>query len=148
MLQAEVRRRGRLIRRCTAVNDVVVSRGALSRIIQMTLYINGERVTDAGTVVNLSNPASYATNTALLGASVDQAQPPTSDFYRGILDEVGVYDGAFDDDQAQAVQRIARRAEQLDKLGVVGPGMAGQELVDQYRIACGCFGGTNSHYHE
>lgn len=44
MLQAEVRRRGRLVRRCTAVNDVVISREAYSRLIEMTLFVNGEKV--------------------------------------------------------------------------------------------------------
>ncbi len=44
MLSAEVRRGGRLVRRCTAVNDIVISRGALSRIMHMTLFINGQEV--------------------------------------------------------------------------------------------------------
>jgi len=44
MLQAEVRRNGRLVRRCSAVNDVVVSREAWSRLIEMTLFIDGEKV--------------------------------------------------------------------------------------------------------
>ena len=44
MLQAEVRRNGKLIRRCAAVNDVVVSREAFSRIIEITLFINREKV--------------------------------------------------------------------------------------------------------
>jgi len=44
MLQAEVRRRGRLVRRCSAVNDIVISREAYSRLIEMTLFINGEKV--------------------------------------------------------------------------------------------------------
>ena len=44
MLQAQVRRRGKLVRRCSAVNDVVVSREAISRIIELTLFINGEKV--------------------------------------------------------------------------------------------------------
>ena len=46
MLRAEVHRNGRLIRRCSAVNDVVVSREAWSRIIEITLSINGEKVND------------------------------------------------------------------------------------------------------
>ena len=46
MLRAEVRRNGRLVRRCSAVNDVVVSREAWSRIIEITLSINGEKVND------------------------------------------------------------------------------------------------------
>ena len=44
MLLAEVRRGKRLIRRCSAANDIVISREALSRLIEMTLFINGERV--------------------------------------------------------------------------------------------------------
>lgn len=44
MLQAQVRRRGRLLRQCVAVNDIVISREAFSRIIEMTLYINGQMV--------------------------------------------------------------------------------------------------------
>ena len=44
MLQVEVRRKGRLLRRCSAVNDVVVSREAWSRIIEITLSINGGKV--------------------------------------------------------------------------------------------------------
>jgi NAD+ kinase len=49
MIQAEVLRptnRGlRKIRQCVALNDVVISRGAFSRIIEMRLFINGEQVT-------------------------------------------------------------------------------------------------------
>ena len=48
MLQAEVRRKGKCVRRCTAVNDVVISREAFSRIIDMTLFINGEEVNTFG----------------------------------------------------------------------------------------------------
>lgn len=44
MLQAQVRRNGKLVKQCTAVNDVVISREAFSRIIEMTLYINNEKV--------------------------------------------------------------------------------------------------------
>ena len=44
MLQAVVRRNGKFVRRCTAVNDVVVSREAFSRVIDMRLFINGEEV--------------------------------------------------------------------------------------------------------
>jgi len=49
MIQAEVLRpngRGfRKIRQCVALNDVVISREAFSRIIEMRLFINGEQVT-------------------------------------------------------------------------------------------------------
>lgn len=44
MLQAEIRRKGRLVRRCTAVNDIVISREAFNRVINMTLHINGEQI--------------------------------------------------------------------------------------------------------
>ena len=44
MLQAEVWRGRKLVRRCTAVNDIVISREAYSRIIEMALSINGENV--------------------------------------------------------------------------------------------------------
>jgi len=44
MLQAEIRRKGRLVRRCAAVNDVVISREAMSRMVEMTLFINGAKV--------------------------------------------------------------------------------------------------------
>jgi len=44
MLRAEVYRRGKLLRRCTAVNDAVVSRQAFNRVIEMTLFIDGEKV--------------------------------------------------------------------------------------------------------
>jgi NAD+ kinase len=48
MIQAEVLRpngRGlRKIRQCVALNDVVISREAFSRIIEMRLFINGEQV--------------------------------------------------------------------------------------------------------
>ena len=44
MLHAEVRRKGRLVRRCAAVNDVVISREAMSRMVEMTVFINGDRV--------------------------------------------------------------------------------------------------------
>ena len=44
MLQAEILRNGGRIRRCTAVNDIVISREAFSRIIEMTVYINEEEV--------------------------------------------------------------------------------------------------------
>ena len=44
MLQAEIRRKGRTIRKCTAVNDVVISREAFSRVIDITLFINREKV--------------------------------------------------------------------------------------------------------
>ena len=44
MLQTEVRRRGRIVRRCTAVNDVVISRAELSRIVEITLYLDGRKV--------------------------------------------------------------------------------------------------------
>ncbi len=44
MLQGEVLRNGRIVRRCTAVNDLVVSREAYSRVVDMRLFINGEEV--------------------------------------------------------------------------------------------------------
>jgi NAD+ kinase len=44
MLCAEVRRGKRLIRTCTAVNDIVISRAAFSRIIDMQLLVDGEKV--------------------------------------------------------------------------------------------------------
>ena len=44
MLRAEVRRGKRLVRRCTAVNDIVISREAFNRVITMTLRIDGENV--------------------------------------------------------------------------------------------------------
>jgi NAD+ kinase len=44
MLRAEVRRGKRLIRRCAAVNDIVLARAAFSRIIEMRLIIDGEKV--------------------------------------------------------------------------------------------------------
>jgi len=44
MLQAEVRRKGALVRRCSAVNDIVISREAYSRLIEMTLFIDGQKV--------------------------------------------------------------------------------------------------------
>jgi len=44
ILRAEIRRKNRLLRRCTAVNDIVISREAFNRIIDLTLYINGEKV--------------------------------------------------------------------------------------------------------
>lgn len=44
MLRAEVVRSGRVMRRCTAVNDAVISREALNRIIEMRLFIDGEEV--------------------------------------------------------------------------------------------------------
>ena len=44
MLQAEVRRKGRLVRKCSAVNDIVICREAMSRMIEMTVLINGEKV--------------------------------------------------------------------------------------------------------
>jgi NAD+ kinase len=49
MIQAEVLRphKGglRKIRQCVALNDVVISREAFSRVIEMRLFINGEQVT-------------------------------------------------------------------------------------------------------
>lgn len=44
MLHAEVYRRGRLLRQCAALNDVVLSRGAFSRVIDLRLFVNGEQV--------------------------------------------------------------------------------------------------------
>lgn len=44
MLRAELRRKGRIIRRCSALNDVVISRDAFSRVIKIRLFINGEPV--------------------------------------------------------------------------------------------------------
>jgi len=44
MLHAEVRRAGRLIRGCAALNDVVISRDSFSRVIGMRLFIDGEHV--------------------------------------------------------------------------------------------------------
>ena len=44
ILRAEVRRKGRLVRRCMAVNDVVISRAAWSRLIEITLRVNGEKI--------------------------------------------------------------------------------------------------------
>jgi len=44
MVRGEVRRKGKLVRRCVAANDIVISREAYSRLIEMTLFINGEKV--------------------------------------------------------------------------------------------------------
>jgi len=44
ILKAEVRRKGRLVRRCMAVNDIVISRAAWSRLIEITLRVNGEKI--------------------------------------------------------------------------------------------------------
>lgn len=45
MLECSVRRHGKTIQQSRAVNDAVISRGALSRIIPVDLLIDGERVT-------------------------------------------------------------------------------------------------------
>jgi NAD+ kinase len=44
MLCAELRRKGRVLRRCSALNDVVISRDSFSRVIGMRLFIDGEHV--------------------------------------------------------------------------------------------------------
>ena len=44
MLCAELRRNGRVLRRCSALNDVVISRDSFSRVIGMRLFIDGEHV--------------------------------------------------------------------------------------------------------
>lgn len=44
MLRAEIYRRGKLLRQCAALNDVVLSRGAFSRVIDLRLFVNGEQV--------------------------------------------------------------------------------------------------------
>lgn len=44
MLQAEIRRKGRLVRRCTAANDIVISREAFNRVINISLHIDGEKI--------------------------------------------------------------------------------------------------------
>ncbi len=44
MLRAEVFRKGRLLRECAALNDVVLSRAAFSRVIDLRLFVNGEQV--------------------------------------------------------------------------------------------------------
>ncbi len=48
MLQVEIRRKGKLIRRCAVVNDAVISREALSRIIEIKLFIDDEKVNTFG----------------------------------------------------------------------------------------------------
>jgi len=45
MLHCELRRKEQVIRRARAVNDVVISREAHSRLVEMALYINSEKVT-------------------------------------------------------------------------------------------------------
>lgn len=45
MLNAEVQRDGQLLGRYKALNDVVVSRGTLARVIRVTAYVDGERLT-------------------------------------------------------------------------------------------------------
>jgi len=44
-LDCSVRRQGTLIHRSRAVNDAVVSRGALSRIVPIHLFLEGDRIT-------------------------------------------------------------------------------------------------------
>jgi NAD+ kinase len=44
MLRAEIYRRGKLLRQCAALNDVVISRAAFSRVIDLRLFVNGEQV--------------------------------------------------------------------------------------------------------
>jgi len=47
LLDVRVHRESKPIRHCTAVNDAVISRGAFSRVINLTLRINAENVTTA-----------------------------------------------------------------------------------------------------
>lgn len=44
LIRAEVWRAGKRVRHCTALNDVVLSREAFSRVIEMRLFIDGELV--------------------------------------------------------------------------------------------------------
>ena len=44
ILRAELVRNGKVIRRCVAVNDVVISRDSFSRVIELRLFIDGEQV--------------------------------------------------------------------------------------------------------
>lgn len=45
MLDCTVRRRGSIVHESRAVNDAVISRGALSRIVPLDLWIDGDKVT-------------------------------------------------------------------------------------------------------
>ena len=57
LLDCAVRRRGEVVHRSVAVNEAVVSRGALSRIINLKLLINGEALTTyAGDGLIVSTP--------------------------------------------------------------------------------------------
>ena len=71
MLQARVRRKGRLIRQCSAVNDVVISREAISRIIELTLFINGEKVnTFAADGIICSTPVGSTAHSLAAGGPI------------------------------------------------------------------------------
>jgi len=71
LLECDVVRGGNVIRHCTAVNDAVVSRGALSRVIELRLVIDDEEVTTvAGDGLIMSTPVGSTAHSLAAGGPI------------------------------------------------------------------------------
>jgi len=71
MLDSVIRREGQVLRQLRAVNDIVISREAHSRLIEMTVYINGEKVTTyAADGLILSTPTGSTAHSLAAGGPI------------------------------------------------------------------------------
>jgi NAD+ kinase len=71
LLDCKVIREGESVRQCVAVNDAVVSRGALSRVINLTLRVNGEELTTyAGDGLIVATPVGSTAHSLSAGGPI------------------------------------------------------------------------------